>query len=89
MSRRAEWFLPAERGSGALSGPAVGSPAVAAAVGGGGKDKATSKGHGTGALVAAGAAGVIGGALLGGLAGMSLDRIIHGQPLIPCWPPSA
>jgi len=56
-SGSAEWFLPAERGS-------LSDPALATAVGGGAK----SKGHGTGALVAAGAAGVIGGALLGGLA---------------------
>ena len=48
----------------------------AMAVGEGEKAKSQSKGHGTGALVAAGAAGVIGGALLGGLAGMFLDRII-------------
>lgn len=78
-----------ERGSGVLSGPALSGPAVAAAVGGGGEGHGKSKGHGTGALVAAGAAGVIGGALLGGLAGMFPDRIIDGQALIPWWLPSA
>lgn len=52
-----------------MRGSAVGGP-----VGQVGKDKAGTKGHGTGALVAAGAAGVVGGALLGGLAGVSLDR---------------
>lgn len=78
-----------ERGSSVLGGPALGGPAVAAAVGGGGEGHGKSKGHGTGALVAAGAAGVIGGALLGGLAGKFPDRIIDGQPLIPWWLPSA
>jgi len=66
--------LPLERDPAAMSGPALVGPAVAVAKDEKAKDK--TKGHGTGALVAAGAAGVIGGAVLGGLAGMSLGRII-------------
>jgi hypothetical protein len=54
--------------------PSLVGPAVAVTQGDKAKEK--SKGHGTGALVAAGAAGVIGGAVLGGLAGMFLDHII-------------
>jgi len=57
-----------------MSNPTLVGPAVA--VGQGEIDKTKTKGHGTGALVAAGAAGVIGGAVLGGLAGLSLDRMI-------------
>ena len=57
-----------------VGAPALAGPAIA--VGAGEKAKGQNKGYGTGALVAAGAAGVVGGALLGGLAGMFLDRII-------------
>jgi len=66
--------LPLERDPAVMRDPALVGPAIA--VSQGEKAKAQTKGHGTGALVAAGAAGVIGGAVLGGLAGMFLDRII-------------
>lgn len=56
-----------------MRGPASVSPAVAVSQGEKAKGE-KAKGHGTGALVAAGAAGVIGGAVLGGLAGMFLSR---------------
>lgn len=66
--------LGLERGPAVVGAPALVGPAIA--VGEGEKAKGQTKGYGTGALVAAGAAGVVGGALLGGLAGMFLHRII-------------
>ena len=57
-----------------VGAPALVGPAIA--VGEGEKAKGQTKGYGTGALVAAGAAGVVGGALLGGLAGMFLNLVI-------------
>jgi len=58
-SGRTEWFIPSERGPNLVG------------QGTSGKDKDKEKptgGHGTGALIAAGAAGLVGGALLGGVA---------------------
>jgi hypothetical protein len=57
--------------------PALVGPAVAVTQGE--KAKAKTKGHGAGTLVAAGAAsaaGVIGGVVLGSLAGMFLGRTL-------------